>query len=198
MLKRLFDIAVSATGLIISAPITLTAAAVIAKKLGKPVLFSQVRPGQDGKPFEIYKFRTMSDKRDENGELLPDDQRMTPVGTFIRKSSIDELPQLINVLKGDISLVGPRPLLMEYLPLYNDEQKKRHNVKPGITGWAQVNGRNAISWDEKFKLDVWYAENQSFKLDMYIIYKTIINILQRKDINAPNHVTAEKFKGNKV
>lgn len=198
MLKRLFDIAVSVTGLIISAPITLTAAAVIAKKLGKPVLFRQVRPGQDGKPFEIYKFRTMSDKRDENGELLPDDQRMTPVGTFIRKSSIDELPQLINVLKGDISLVGPRPLLMEYLPLYNDEQKKRHNVKPGITGWAQVNGRNAISWDEKFKLDVWYAENQSFKLDMYIIYKTIINILQRKDINAPNHVTAEKFKGNKV
>lgn len=198
MLKRLFDIAVSATGLIISAPITLTAAAVIAKKLGKPVLFRQVRPGQDGKPFEIYKFRTMSDKRDENGELLPDEQRMTPVGTFIRKSSIDELPQLINVLKGDISLVGPRPLLMEYLPLYNDKQKKRHNVKPGITGWAQVNGRNAISWDEKFKLDVWYAENQSFKLDMYIIYKTIINILQRKDINAPNHVTAEKFKGNEV
>ena len=198
MLKRLFDIAVSATGLIISAPITLTTAVVISKKLGKPVLFRQVRPGQDGKPFEIYKFRTMSDERDENGELLPDDQRMTPVGTFIRKSSIDELPQLINVLKGDISLVGPRPLLMEYLPLYNDEQKKRHNVKPGITGWAQVNGRNAISWDEKFKLDVWYAENQSFKLDMYIIYKTIINILQRKDINAPNHVTAEKFKGNEV
>lgn len=198
MLKRLFDIAVSATGLIISAPITLTAAVVIAKKLGKPVLFRQVRPGQDGKPFEIYKFRTMSDERDENGELLPDEQRMTPVGTFIRKSSIDELPQLINVLKGDISLVGPRPLLMEYLPLYNDEQKKRHNVKPGITGWAQVNGRNAISWDEKFKLDVWYAENQSFKLDMYIIYKTVINILQRKDINAPNHVTAEKFKGNEA
>ncbi|MGX0915689.1 sugar transferase [Staphylococcus hominis] len=198
MLKRLFDIAVSATGLIISAPITLTTAVVISKKLGKPVLFRQVRPGQDGKPFEIYKFRTMSDERDENGELLPDDQRMTPVGTFIRKSSIDELPQLINVLKGDISLVGPRPLLMEYLPLYNDEQKKRHNVKPGITGWAQVNGRNAISWDQKFKLDVWYAENQSFKLDMYIIYKTIINILQRKDINAPDHVTAEKFKGNEV
>ncbi|EFS19777.1 sugar transferase [Staphylococcus hominis] len=198
MLKRLFDIAVSATGLIISAPITLTTAVVISKKLGKPVLFRQVRPGQDGKPFKIYKFRTMSDERDENGELLPDDQRMTPVGTFIRKSSIDELPQLINVLKGDISLVGPRPLLMEYLPLYNDEQKKRHNVKPGITGWAQVNGRNAISWDQKFKLDVWYAENQSFKLDMYIIYKTIINILQRKDINAPDHVTAEKFNGNEV
>ncbi|PNZ70015.1 sugar transferase [Staphylococcus croceilyticus] len=198
MIKRLFDIAVSATGLIISAPITLTAAAVIAKKLGKPVLFKQTRPGQYGEPFKIYKFRTMSDERDENGELLPDEQRMTPVGTFIRKSSIDELPQLINVLKGDISLVGPRPLLMEYLPLYNEEQKKRHNVKPGITGWAQVNGRNAITWDEKFKLDVWYAENQSFKLDMYIIYKTVINILQRKDINAPNHVTAEKFKGNEA
>lgn len=198
MIKRLFDIAVSTTGLIISAPITLTAAAVIAKKLGKPVLFKQTRPGQYGEPFKIYKFRTMSDERDENGELLPDEQRMTPVGTFIRKSSIDELPQLINVLKGDISLVGPRPLLMEYLPLYNEEQKKRHNVKPGITGWAQVNGRNAITWDEKFKLDVWYAENQSFKLDMYIIYKTVINILQRKDINAPNHVTAEKFKGNEA
>ncbi|MCI2943138.1 sugar transferase [Staphylococcus haemolyticus] len=196
MIKRLFDIAVSGTGLILSAPITLTAAIVIAKKLGKPVLFRQTRPGQYGEPFDIYKFRTMSDKRDENGELLPDDQRMTSVGTFIRKSSIDELPQLINVLKGDISLIGPRPLLMEYLPLYNDEQKKRHNVKPGITGWAQVNGRNAITWYAKFKLDVLYAENQSFKLDMYIIYKTIINILKRKDINAPNHVTAEKFKGN--
>ena len=183
MLKRLFDIAISATGLIISAPITLTTAVVISKKLGKPVLFRQVRPGQDGKPFEIYKFRTMSDKRDENGELLPDDQRMTPVGTFIRKSSIDELPQLINVLKGDISLVGPRPLLMEYLPLYNDEQKKRHNVKPGITGWAQVNGRNAISWDQKFKLDVWYAENQSFKLDMYIIYKTVINTISSEGVS---------------
>ncbi|MDY4021693.1 MULTISPECIES: sugar transferase [Staphylococcus] len=197
MIKRLFDIAVSGTGLILSAPITLTATIVIAKKLGKPVLFRQIRPGQYGEPFEIYKFRTMSDKRDEKGELLPDEQRMTPVGTFIRKSSIDELPQLINVLKGDISLIGPRPLLMEYLPLYNDEQKKRHNVKPGITGWAQVNGRNAITWDAKFKLDVLYAENQSFKLDMYILYKTIINILKRKDINAPNHVTAEKFRGNK-
>ena len=157
-------------------------------------MFKQTRPGQYGKPFQIYKFRTMTDAKDENGELLPDEQRMTPVGRFIRNSSIDELPQLINVLKGDISLVGPRPLLMEYLPLYNQEQKKRHNVKPGITGWAQINGRNAISWDAKFKLDVWYVENQSFKLDMYIIYKTIVNTLQ-KDINAPNHVTAEKFKG---
>ena len=198
MLKRAFDVAVSSSGLILSSPIILGASILIAKKLGKPVLFKQTRPGQYGKPFQIYKFRTMTDAKDENGELLPDEQRMTPVGRFIRNSSIDELPQLINVLKGDISLVGPRPLLMEYLPLYNQEQKKRHNVKPGITGWAQINGRNAISWDAKFKLDVWYVENQSFKLDMYIIYKTIINILQRKDINAPNHVTAEKFKGNEV
>ncbi|BBD88949.1 sugar transferase [Staphylococcus caprae] len=198
MLKRAFDVAVSSSGLILSSPIILGASILIAKKLGKPVLFKQTRPGQYGKPFQIYKFRTMTDAKDENGELLPDEQRMTPVGRFIRNSSIDELPQLINVLKGDISLVGPRPLLMEYLPLYNQEQKKRHNVKPGITGWAQINGRNAISWDAKFKLDVWYVENQSFKLDMYIIYKTIVNTLQKKDINAPNHVTAEKFKGNHV
>lgn len=198
MFKRAFDIAVSASGLILSSPIILGASVLIAKKLGKPVLFKQTRSGQYGKPFQIFKFRTMTDAKDENGELLSDDQRMTPVGQFIRKSSIDELPQLINVLKGDISLVGPRPLLMEYLPLYNDEQKKRHNVKPGITGWAQINGRNAISWEAKFKLDIWYVENQSFKLDMYIIYKTIVNILQKKDINSPNHVTAEKFKGNHV
>ena len=136
MLKRAFDIMVSATGLILSSPITLGASVLIAKKLGKPILFRQTRPGEGGKPFQIYKFRTMTDDRDDNGELLPDAQRMTPLGSFIRKSSIDELPQLINVLKGDISLVGPRPLLMEYLPLYNDEQKKRHDVKPGITGWA--------------------------------------------------------------
>ncbi len=180
MLKRAFDVAVSSSGLILSSPIILGASILIAKKLGKPVLFKQTRPGQYGKPFQIYKFRTMTDAKDENGELLPDEQRMTPVGRFIRNSSIDELPQLINVLKGDISLVGPRPLLMEYLPLYNQEQKKRHNVKPGITGWAQINGRNAISWDAKFKLDVWYVENQSFKLDMYIIYKTIVNTLQKK------------------
>lgn len=196
MLKRAFDVVVSASGLILSSPIILGTSILIAKKLGKPVLFKQTRPGQYGKPFQIYKFRTMTDDTDVNGDLLPDEHRMTPVGRFIRNSSIDELPQLINVLKGDISLVGPRPLLMEYLPLYNQEQKKRHNVKPGITGWAQINGRNAISWDAKFKLDVWYVENQSFKLDMYIIYKTIANTLQKKDINSPNHVTAEKFKGN--
>ena len=140
----------------------------------------------------------MSNEVDENGELLPDHMSMTKTGEFIRKTSIDELPQLINVLKGDLSIVGPRPLLMEYLPLYSDEQRKRHQVKPGITGWAQVNGRNAISWEDKFKLDVWYVENQSFALDMYIIYLTVKNVLQRKDINADDYVTMEKFTGNHI
>lgn len=196
MLKRLFDFSVSLFGLILSAPILIIAYFLIATKLGKPVLFRQIRPGKNEVPFEIFKFRTMTDEKDSNGELLPDDQRMTKLGAAIRKTSVDELPQLFNVLKGDLSLVGPRPLLMEYLPLYNEEQKKRHQVKPGITGWAQVNGRNAITWEQKFKLDVWYVENQSFKLDMYILYKTVQNVLQKKDINATDHVTTEKFRGN--
>ncbi|MCD8917519.1 sugar transferase [Staphylococcus gallinarum] len=196
MLKRLFDFSVSLFGLILSAPILIIAYFLIATKLGKPVLFRQIRPGKNEVPFEIFKFRTMTDEKDSNGELLPDDQRMTKLGATIRKTSVDELPQLFNVLKGDLSLVGPRPLLMEYLPLYNEEQKKRHQVKPGITGWAQINGRNAITWEQKFKLDVWYVENQSFKLDMYIIYKTVQNVLQKKDINATDHVTTEKFRGN--
>lgn len=157
-----------------------------------------MRPGKDEKPFEILKFRTMTEEKDANGELLPDKDRITKTGDFIRKTSIDELPQLINVLKGDLSLVGPRPLLMDYLPLYTEEQRKRHLVRPGITGWAQVNGRNAISWEEKFKLDVWYVENQSFKLDMFILYKTIVNVINRKDITAINHVTMEKFRGDAV
>ncbi|PTK92179.1 sugar transferase [Staphylococcus gallinarum] len=196
MLKRLFDFSVSLFGLILSAPILIIAYFLIATKLGKPVLFRQIRPGKNEVPFEIFKFRTMTDEKDSNGELLPDDQRMTKLGATIRKTSVDELPQLFNVLKGDLSLIGPRPLLMEYLPLYNEEQKKRHQVKPGITGWAQINGRNAITWEEKFKLDVWYVENQSFKLDMYILYKTVQNVLQKKDINATDHVTTEKFRGN--
>nr|WP_263314148.1 sugar transferase [Mammaliicoccus sp. Marseille-Q6498] len=196
MLKRLLDITVSTTGLIAASPVLIGASVFIAKSMGKPVMFKQTRPGKDGKPFEIMKFRTMTDERDSNGDLLPDEQRMTKTGTFIRQSSIDELPQLINVLKGDISLVGPRPLLMEYLPLYTEEQRKRHLVKPGITGWAQINGRNAISWDEKFKLDVWYVENQSFTLDMFIIYKTFVNVIKRKDISATDHVTMEKFRGS--
>lgn len=196
MLKRLSDFSVSLFGLILSAPILIIAYLLIATKLGKPVLFRQIRPGKNEVPFEIFKFRTMTDEKDSNGELLPDDQRMTKLGATIRKTSVDELPQLFNVLKGDLSLVGPRPLLMEYLPLYNEEQKKRHQVKPGITGWAQINGRNAITWEQKFKLDVWYVENQSFKLDMYILYKTVQNVLQKKDINATDHVTTEKFRGN--
>ncbi|WP_239747563.1 sugar transferase [Mammaliicoccus sp. C-M11] len=196
MLKRTLDITVSFSALIVSAPVILGTAIVINKKIGRPIFFKQTRPGKDEKPFEILKFRTMTDERDLNGELLPDKDRMTKTGDFIRKTSIDELPQLINVLKGDLSLVGPRPLLMDYLPLYTEKQRKRNLVKPGITGWAQVNGRNTISWEEKFKLDVWYVENQSFKLDMFILYKTIMNVSKRKDITAANHVTMEKFRGN--
>lgn len=196
MIKRILDIVVSATGLVISAPITLTTAVLISKKLGKPVLFKQTRPGINGKPFEIYKFRTMTDERDEKGNLLPNSERMTDFGRLVRKTSIDEIPQLINVLKGDISLVGPRALLMEYLPLYNDEQKKRHDVKPGITGWAQINGRNTISWEQKFKLDVLYVQNQSIKLDLYILFKTILKVLKRKDINSSETVSMKRFEGN--
>nr|WP_326143619.1 sugar transferase [Mammaliicoccus sciuri] len=196
MMKRFIDAVISALLLITTLPILLITSIAIVTKMGKPVLFKQTRPGKNEKPFQILKFRTMADERDSNGKLLPDDKRMTKTGNFIRKTSIDELPQLINVLKGDLSLVGPRPLLMEYLPLYTDEQKKRHLVKPGITGWAQVNGRNAISWEDKFKLDVWYVENQSFKLDMYILYKTFYNVIKRKDISASNHVTIEPFKGS--
>lgn len=196
MLKRMFDLIISLGLLVISSPILIVSYLLISKKLGKPVLFKQTRPGKYEKPFDIYKFRTMTTEVDDKGQLLPDEQRMTKLGSKIRNSSIDELPQLINVLKGDLSLVGPRPLLMEYLPLYNEEQRKRHNVKPGITGWAQINGRNAITWEQKFKLDVWYAENQSFKLDMYILYKTIENVLKKKDISSESHVTAEKFRGN--
>ncbi|MEB7065265.1 sugar transferase [Mammaliicoccus sciuri] len=195
-MKRFIDAVISALLLITTLPILLITSIAIVTKMGKPVLFKQTRPGKNEKPFQILKFRTMADERDSNGKLLPDDKRMTKTGNFIRKTSIDELPQLINVLKGDLSLVGPRPLLMEYLPLYTDEQKKRHLVKPGITGWAQVNGRNAISWEDKFKLDVWYVENQSFKLDMYILYKTFYNVIKRKDISASNHVTIEPFKGS--
>lgn len=196
MLKRMFDLIISISLLVITSPILIVSYLLISKKLGKPVLFKQTRPGKNEKPFDIYKFRTMTSEVDDKGDLLPDEQRMTKLGSQIRNSSIDELPQLINVLKGDLSLVGPRPLLMEYLPLYNEEQRKRHNVKPGITGWAQINGRNAITWEQKFKLDVWYAKNQSFKLDMYILYKTFENVLKKKDISSESHVTAEKFRGN--
>ncbi|WP_242131030.1 sugar transferase [Aestuariivivens marinum] len=160
------------------------------------IFFLQERPGKGERIFKVIKFKTMNDKKDTNGELLPDANRLTKVGKFIRKTSLDELPQLINVLKGDMSLIGPRPLLPEYLSLYNSEQKKRHNVKPGITGWAQVNGRNAISWAKKFEYDVWYVDHLSFLLDLKIIIKTIINVLKSKDINTKNQATTVKFTGN--
>ncbi|MCQ9300145.1 sugar transferase [Staphylococcus hyicus] len=179
-----------------SLPLFIFTSVLIRIFIGKGVLFKQVRPGKNGYPFKLYKFRTMTNSKTADGELLPDHLRMTKLGSIIRSSSIDELPQLVNVIKGDLSLVGPRPLLMEYLPLYNEEQRKRHDVKPGITGWAQINGRNTISWDQKFKLDVWYVENQSFKLDLYILYKTFQKVIQKKDISAENHVTVEKFRGN--
>lgn len=197
MLKRLFDIFVSASVLLILAPILLVVALLVATKLGRPIVFSQARPGLNGKVFTMYKFRSMTDERDESGELLPDNVRLTPFGRFLRSTSLDELPELWNILRGDMSLVGPRPLLVQYLPLYNDEQKKRHNVRPGVTGWAQVNGRNAIAWDEKFKLDVWYVENQSFLLDIKIIFLTVLRVVQRKDISAEGEATTKYFEGNK-
>ncbi|MCH4985080.1 sugar transferase [Macrococcoides goetzii] len=196
-MKRLFDIAVSGTALVLLSPVIVTSAVLIKKKLGSPVLFKQTRPGKNGEPFEIYKFRTMTDERDTQGELLPDAERLTDFGKTLRKLSIDELPQLLNVLKGDISLVGPRPLLMQYLPLYNEHQKRRMEVRPGITGWAQVNGRNNISWEEKFDLDVWYVDHQSFILDLYIIYLTVLKVFKQSDISQDGHATVPAFTGTK-
>ncbi|NJH99696.1 sugar transferase [Staphylococcus hyicus] len=195
-MKRTFDLLIASLIFMYSLPLFMFTSVLIRIFIGKGVLFKQVRPGKNGYPFKLYKFRTMTNAKSADGELLPDHLRMTKLGSIIRSSSIDELPQLVNVIKGDLSLVGPRPLLMEYLPLYNEEQRKRHDVKPGITGWAQINGRNTISWDQKFKLDVWYVENQSFKLDLYILYKTFQKVIQKKDISAENHVTVEKFRGN--
>lgn len=196
MLKRLFDIVASALGLIILSPVIAIVAWQIKKKLGSPVLFRQVRPGLNGKPFEMVKFRTMRDATDANGNPLPDSERMTLFGSFLRSSSLDELPELWNVLKGDMSLVGPRPLLMEYLPLYNDEQKRRHQARPGVTGWAQINGRNAISWEEKFKLDTWYVDNQNLWLDIKIIFLTIKKVFIRDGISAEGEATMSKFTGS--
>jgi sugar transferase EpsL len=175
----------------------ITVALLVRLKLGSPILFKQQRPGLYGNPFYVCKFRTMTDAKDNGGQLLPDHVRLTLLGKLLRKFSIDELPQLFNVIKGDISLVGPRPLLMEYLALYTEEQAKRHNVKPGITGWAQVNGRNAITWEEKFQLDVWYVENQSFWLDMKILALTVLKVFKSEGISQDGHVTVEKFRGTK-
>jgi lipopolysaccharide/colanic/teichoic acid biosynthesis glycosyltransferase len=196
MLKRLFDIVASLCGLILLSPVIAIVAWQISRKLGSPVLFRQVRPGKDGKPFEMIKFRTMLDAVDSNGQPLPDEERMTPFGSFLRSSSLDELPGLCNVLKGEMSLVGPRPLLVEYLPLYSEEQLRRHELKPGITGWAQINGRNAISWEDKFKLDVWYVNNHSLLLDLKIIFLTIKKVVVRDGISAEGEVTMSKFTGN--
>ena len=194
--KRAFDIAVSAALLLCLAPLLLLLAWLIRRKLGTPVLFCQMRPGRHGKLFAMYKFRTMRDAADENGKLLPDAERLTPVGRKLRAASLDELPELWNVLKGDMSLVGPRPLLPEYLPLYNAEQSRRHEVRPGITGWAQVNGRNAISWPEKFRLDVWYVDRRSFWLDIKILLLTVKKVFARDGINSEGEATAAKFEGN--
>lgn len=194
-MKRIFDVIFSFLILLLTAPFIVITYILVILKLGRPAIFKQTRPGYLGKAFNIYKFRTMLNTTDKDGELLPNEERRHPVGNLIRKTSLDELPQLVNVIKGDISLVGPRPLLMEYLPLYNEFQRKRMDVKPGITGWAQINGRNAISWEKKFELDVWYVENQSMKLDMFILYKTIKNVIARKDINASKKISMTKFKG---
>lgn len=195
-IKPILDFILAFLLIIIFSPIILIVALLIKLKLGSPILFTQERPGLNGKIFRIYKFRTMSDERDSKGDLLSDELRLKGFGKLIRKSSLDELPQLFNVLKGEMSFVGPRPLLVEYLKLYNQEQAKRHNVKPGITGWAQVNGRNAISWEEKFKLDVYYVEHISFMLDCKILYMTFFKVLKRKDINSNTNITMEKFTGN--
>lgn len=197
-MKRLFDAALSAGSLILLSPVLLTTSYLVKKKLGSPVFFTQTRPGKDGKPFNMIKFRTMRDANDAEGNPLPDSERLTPFGQLLRSTSIDELPELWNVLKGDMSLVGPRPLLMEYLPLYNAEQAQRNLVRPGITGWAQINGRNAISWDEKFKLDTWYVNNQSFLLDLKILALTVKKVLIRDGITAEGEATVQKFAGSKA
>ncbi|MDA3878545.1 MAG: sugar transferase [Halothiobacillus sp.] len=196
MIKRLFDIVASIVGLLVLSPVMAFVAWRVHRTLGSPVLFCQTRPGKDGKPFQMIKFRTMRDAVDSEGNPLPDEQRMTPLGGFLRSTSLDELPGLWNVLKRDMSLVGPRPLLMEYLPLYSKEQYRRHEVRPGITGWAQVNGRNAISWEEKFNLDVWYVDNRSFWLDMKILWMTVSKVFKREGISQEGGVTMEKFCGS--
>ena len=195
MIKRLFDLLATVLGLLLIWPLVLLLALLVRLKLGSPVLFRQERPGLHGKSFMMYKFRSMTDMRDTSGNLLPDGLRMTPFGKFLRGSSLDELPELINVIKGEMALVGPRPLLMEYLPLYTKEQARRHEVRPGITGWAQVNGRNAISWVEKFELDVWYVDNYTPMLDLKILWRTFAKVFKREGISQDGQATMEKFSG---
>ena len=195
-MKRFFDFSISWILIVLLLPVFILIAILVRYNLGAPVLFRQKRPGLHEKPFILYKFRSMTDKRDEKGNLLPDAERFTRFSSFLRKSSLDELPGFINVLKGDMSLVGPRPLLMQYLKRYTKEQARRHNVKPGITGWAQINGRNSIGWEEKFKLDVWYVDNRSLGLDMKILISTVIKVYRRDGVSQEGQVTAEEFMGS--
>ena len=193
--KRPLDMVLSGGALLVLSPVLLVTAALVRTKLGSPVVFCQERPGKDEKIFKLYKFRTMTDERDENGDLLPDEVRLTKFGRLLRSTSLDELPELWNIFKGDMSIVGPRPLLVKYLPLYNEHQKHRHDVTPGLTGWAQVNGRNAISWEEKFDLDVWYAQHITFALDVKIIFMTVMKVFRREGISSQTSDTMEAFRG---
>lgn len=196
MAKRLFDIVFASILVVVLCPLMIAIALLVWASIGRPILFRQVRPGLHGVPFELIKFRTMTDERDGAGNLLPDASRLTRVGRMLRRSSLDELPELWNVLRGDMSLVGPRPLLMEYLPLYTPTQARRHEVRPGITGWAQINGRNELSWEERFKLDVWYVDNHSIWLDLRILWMTVVKVLKAEGISQAGHATAERFRGN--
>lgn len=197
MLKRAFDFVLAVVGLIILSPVLVWIAWKVRSRLGSPVIFRQRRPGLNGEPFDMIKFRTMLEAYDEHGKPLPNEQRMTPFGKWLRATSLDELPELWNVLKGNMSLVGPRPLRMEYLPLYNAHQARRHELRPGITGWAQINGRNSLSWEQKFDLDVWYVDNQSFLLDLKILFLTVKKVVVKEGINASEEVTMKPFTGTK-
>lgn len=194
-IKRILDVIISAAGLLLLSPVFIITAAFVRIKLGSPVIFKQERPGLDEKIFKMYKFRTMTDKRDENGKLLPDEQRLTRFGKLLRSTSLDELPELWNILKGDMSVIGPRPLLVKYLPLYSEKQRHRHDVRPGLTGYAQVHGRNKLSWSERFDMDVYYAENISFMMDLRIIADTVRVVLKRDGVSSDTSVTMEEFKG---
>lgn len=196
VVKRLLDLAISLAGLILLSPFLLIIAVLLWAKNGHPILYRQQRPGYKGIPFFIYKFRTMTDKRDLAGDLLPDSERLTGIGRFLRSTSLDELPEIINILKGEMSWVGPRPLLMQYLGRYSEEQMRRHDILPGVTGWAQVNGRNALSWPEKFRLDVWYVDHWSLRLDIRILWMSVWKVLRREGISQDGHATAEEFLGN--
>ena len=197
-IKRILDIISSLLAIIILSPLLAVTAVLVKTKLGSPVLFKQERPGKDEKIFTLMKFRTMTDERDENGELLPDEVRLTKFGKFLRSTSIDELPELFNILKGDMSVIGPRPLLVEYIPRYNEHQHRRHEVRPGLSGWAQVNGRNSISWEEKFDLDVEYVDNYSFAMDVKILFMTVLNVLKKEGISSETSATMEVFMGTGV